>query len=920
MGGDDDLIGMAVVRRALPRTGELSEIGDLHEKDGPGSFLALGFDGRFLYSVAAEGAAAFSVDADGKLSPLNTVKCDVPGGAHVAVAYSGSSGMVVSAAYHGGGINIMKIKADGSLSEASSIMHKGDSQAHPHSCFIDASGKYGLIPDLGLDKIYVYRLDVIGGQLVEEQVLQTAEKAGPRHMCFHPKGQFVYGINELDCTINVYAFGKDDTILGPILQTDSDNVVVFRRDRRSGKLEDSGHRAKMKTARCIIWGNPRRKLTKPTWHTVASLTPEQKGINLYVKVVPWLRMPVAPLQLQSEKASDPPEVVLGDATGVVTLRPRDEQLKLCAEGAILRIQNAQIRMVANHMRLEVSKWGVLKAAEHEDIEPCTSNDVSAAKWRGACLPTKVAGRVDEMLLFSRGLSDTDAGLLQGGCLPNSEGILQDVSMLGDPGFHPYSSQTGEPKWQARGGLLRLSLEEIGHRFGEEIAQDVVRCAKELDKYDASRRVGVELPWHPMEDRELEPAEAASQHLQTGGITGRRGRPLEVRESKKAIPPHLAPSEKTEAMQATLREMQLSRARAGSLLGWIRWATQKMGWRLWVLVVAWIAHYLHGVRRVRLHLAKTRATDSVRERMQRIVARCPSLHMMYWPTWYAHTALQQIILLGLKEIRCALQWSTYKRQIMTLRDTSRISRSSTMKDLAKELAARGILTLVMNRRGYGDLMMDASTARVTLFGFDEDLDEVLLEVGRKAPGRPVAVVGFSCGSGFAGRYGALRSHLSAWTDDNGLSKTIPRLLCVVGYDPGFHVVNAMKKVPLPYRWGLDLALRYQYVYRHRETWKQKSPSSAEVMKMVLDPAQSFDNVYRNVTKLSGFGCSNTWLEKQQPSLKDMQLPCLLINSRDDPICVWENVEEHASNIEQNPYLALAELQRGSHGCKLLAQKP
>jgi hypothetical protein len=34
------------------------------------------------------------------------------------------------------------------------------------------------------------------------------------------------------------------------------------------------HRA---VARCIIWGNPRRKLTKPTWHTVASLTPEQKA-------------------------------------------------------------------------------------------------------------------------------------------------------------------------------------------------------------------------------------------------------------------------------------------------------------------------------------------------------------------------------------------------------------------------------------------------------------------------------------------------------------------------------------------------------------------------------------------------------------------------------------------------------------------
>lgn len=30
----------------------------------------------------------------------------------------------------------------------------------------------------------MYRLDVAGGQLVEEQVLNTAAKAGPRHMCF----------------------------------------------------------------------------------------------------------------------------------------------------------------------------------------------------------------------------------------------------------------------------------------------------------------------------------------------------------------------------------------------------------------------------------------------------------------------------------------------------------------------------------------------------------------------------------------------------------------------------------------------------------------------------------------------------------------------------------------------------------------
>lgn len=129
-----------------------------------------------------------------------------------------------------------------------------------------------------------------------------------------------------------------------------------------------------------------------------------------------------------------------------------------------------------------------------------------ARQLGSGVPTKVAGRLDERLMQREGLSERDAGLLQGGCLPDSDGILQDVSLLGDPGFRPYDSETGEPCWQARGGMLQLSLGEVHDQFGEEISRAVVRAAKELDKYDASRRVGVELPWHVHEERELEPAE------------------------------------------------------------------------------------------------------------------------------------------------------------------------------------------------------------------------------------------------------------------------------------------------------------------------------------------------------------------------------------------------------------------------------
>mmetsp|Transcript_31089 Transcript_31089/g.89140 ORF Transcript_31089/g.89140 Transcript_31089/m.89140 type:complete len:344 (+) Transcript_31089:113-1144(+) len=129
-----------------------------------------------------------------------------------------------------------------------------------------------------------------------------------------------------------------------------------------------------------------------------------------------------------------------------------------------------------------------------------------ARYRGASVPTKVAGRLDERLMWASGLTERDTGLLQGGCLPDNEGILQDVSLLGDPNFRPYNQQTGEYRWDARGGVLQLSLGEVRNRFGDKVANDVVRCAKELDRYDASRRVGVELPWHPLEERELDPAE------------------------------------------------------------------------------------------------------------------------------------------------------------------------------------------------------------------------------------------------------------------------------------------------------------------------------------------------------------------------------------------------------------------------------
>jgi hypothetical protein len=115
------------------------------------------------------------------------------------------------------------------------------------------------------------------------------------------------------------------------------------------------------------------KLRKPKWITVDRISPESEGVNIFAKVVKVVAV---------EGKDDLSEVVVGDATAVLTLRVRGEQLGVCVLGNIIRIQNARVVMFKGFIRLEVTKWGVLKLAptDHPDIEPKTSRDLSAVEY------------------------------------------------------------------------------------------------------------------------------------------------------------------------------------------------------------------------------------------------------------------------------------------------------------------------------------------------------------------------------------------------------------------------------------------------------------------------------------------------------------------------------------------------------------
>ena len=213
-------------------SGELAVQGVAARVDNP-SFLALSEARDFLYAVnevsdlgaGRHGAAsAFRVAPDGALTPAGQILAGASGPCHVCAHPSGE--LVFAANYGGGALSMFRCTSDGDLAERlATIDHEGSSvnperqqEPHPHSVNLSPDGAYLYVPDLGIDRIVIYRVDVAAGTLTRAGETATAAGAGPRHFTFHPRGRVAYGINELDSTITAYAYGATDGSL-TVIQT-----------------------------------------------------------------------------------------------------------------------------------------------------------------------------------------------------------------------------------------------------------------------------------------------------------------------------------------------------------------------------------------------------------------------------------------------------------------------------------------------------------------------------------------------------------------------------------------------------------------------------------------------------------------------------------------------------------------------------
>lgn len=262
--------GRGVTTASLdPDTGALAELHHTEMLVPDPSYLALaegpggpGSPGGHLYAVSERetgGAAAFSLADRDRPEPLGEpTPVRGSGPTHLTLA----AGHLITANYGSGSISALPVRADGTLGSRASVhQHTGSGPdterqegPHAHAVVPDPSGRWLLAVDLGTDSVWVYDLR---DACPEGEPLPYAEASlragsGPRHLVFHPGGEYAYVVGELDSCVTVcrwdaaagelQAVGHAATVpAGAVQERNYPSAIVVSADGRFAWAANRGH-------------------------------------------------------------------------------------------------------------------------------------------------------------------------------------------------------------------------------------------------------------------------------------------------------------------------------------------------------------------------------------------------------------------------------------------------------------------------------------------------------------------------------------------------------------------------------------------------------------------------------------------------------------------------------------------------------
>ncbi|MEO6187381.1 MAG: lactonase family protein [Ginsengibacter sp.] len=279
-------------------SGKVTQLGSTDSAVNP-SYLALSPDGRYLYSVnETNHGSVSSYFFDPQNATLSFISKQLTdGGSPCYVTVDKTGKWLFAANYGGGSATAFPLEANGQIRPYAQLLQdsgKGfdprrQSKPHVHSAMLSPDEKYLFTPDLGLDKIMIYKFKPMAQKPLSpgNPAFQTVKPGyGPRHLAFHPNNKYVYLITEMGGAVIAFKYGNgkfttiqninahpedysgtpgsadihvspDGNYLYASNRGDENNIAIFSIDKNTGKLQLKGYQS-------TLGKNPRNFVIDPT--------------------------------------------------------------------------------------------------------------------------------------------------------------------------------------------------------------------------------------------------------------------------------------------------------------------------------------------------------------------------------------------------------------------------------------------------------------------------------------------------------------------------------------------------------------------------------------------------------------------------------------------------------------------------------
>lgn len=212
-----------------PRNGRLKKISAGDSIVNP-SYLTISPKGNFIYACTEtklpEGGSVTAFKFDSLTGQITKINKQSSGGENpVYLTMSEHGEYIINANYSAGTVTTFTTNLDGSLNPYGQLIQfegggpnvRRQDKSHVHAAVFSPDYQYIFFPDLGADKIRIFKFDSGNANPLtpaESRDYTSTPGSGPRHFEFHPKKKFAYCIEELSGMVTAFRYdnGRLDSI------------------------------------------------------------------------------------------------------------------------------------------------------------------------------------------------------------------------------------------------------------------------------------------------------------------------------------------------------------------------------------------------------------------------------------------------------------------------------------------------------------------------------------------------------------------------------------------------------------------------------------------------------------------------------------------------------------------------------------